>query len=214
MFGRRNPTQTTVQSQRGDQDTEAAEEVLDSGIGLDGVAGVGGFGPYDADAPPEDRLARLDLGSLRMPVPEGAQLQIEVDSDIGCLVDEVGEGQDPFVPDAPALALTCGAAVFVCPGTFDRFEPFEPPEIESTLPEPGLSNALSEKPLKSRMRGTATLMNRSMNSYIRWRRRVTRVPIGKPSRSLKLEIAFFDFVVTAFCPTIVSRSFTTVSRSF
>ena len=80
MFGRRNPTQATVQSQRGDQDTEAAEEVLDSGIGLDGVAGVGGFGPYDADAPPDDRLARLDLGSLRMPVPEGAQLQIEVES--------------------------------------------------------------------------------------------------------------------------------------
>jgi hypothetical protein len=67
-----------VQSQRGDEDIEAAEEVLDSGF--DGAAGAGGFGPYDADAPPDDRLARLDLGSLRMPVPEGAQLQIEVDS--------------------------------------------------------------------------------------------------------------------------------------
>jgi hypothetical protein len=80
VFGRRNPTQATVQSQRGDEDTEAAEEALDSGSGLDGAAGVGGFGPYDADAPPDDRLARLDLGSLRMPVPEGAQLQIEVES--------------------------------------------------------------------------------------------------------------------------------------
>jgi hypothetical protein len=78
VFGRRNPTQATVQSQRGDEDTEPAEEVLDSG--LDGAAGVSAFGPYDAAAPPEDRLARLDLGSLRMPMPEGAQLQIEVDS--------------------------------------------------------------------------------------------------------------------------------------
>ncbi|MBV8995424.1 MAG: DUF3710 domain-containing protein, partial [Pseudonocardiales bacterium] len=67
-----------MQSQRGDEDIEAAEEVVDSG--LDGAAGAGVFGPYDADAPPDDRLARLDLGSLRMPVPEGAHLQIEVDS--------------------------------------------------------------------------------------------------------------------------------------
>jgi hypothetical protein len=42
-------------------------------------------GPYDidaephADAHPNNGWARLDLGSLRLPVPEGAQLQIEVD---------------------------------------------------------------------------------------------------------------------------------------
>jgi len=36
-------------------------------------------GPYDAaDAPVDDR-PRLDLGSLRLLVPEGAQLQVEVD---------------------------------------------------------------------------------------------------------------------------------------
>ncbi|MFN2534985.1 MAG: DUF3710 domain-containing protein [Pseudonocardiaceae bacterium] len=78
MFGRRNPTQATVESQRGDEYIEPSGEVLDSGF--DGATGAGAFGPYDADAPPDDRLARLDLGSLRMPVPEGAQLQIEVDS--------------------------------------------------------------------------------------------------------------------------------------
>ncbi len=36
-------------------------------------------GPYD-DAEPDDGWVRLDLGSLRLPVPEGAQLQVEVDS--------------------------------------------------------------------------------------------------------------------------------------
>lgn len=36
-------------------------------------------GPYDAAEAPEDGLARLDLGSLRLPVPEGAQVQVEVD---------------------------------------------------------------------------------------------------------------------------------------
>lgn len=36
-------------------------------------------GPYDAAEAPEDGLARIDLGSLRLPVPEGAQVQVEVD---------------------------------------------------------------------------------------------------------------------------------------
>jgi hypothetical protein len=78
VFGRRNPTQATAQSQRHGEDTEPAEEVFDTG--LDGAPGSRAFGPYDGDAPPDDRLGRLDLGSIRMPVPEGAQLQIEVDS--------------------------------------------------------------------------------------------------------------------------------------
>lgn len=36
-------------------------------------------GPYDSADQPEDDRSRLDLGSLRLPVPEGAQLQVEVD---------------------------------------------------------------------------------------------------------------------------------------
>ncbi|MGH4013728.1 MAG: DUF3710 domain-containing protein [Pseudonocardiaceae bacterium] len=36
-------------------------------------------GPYDAAAAPEDGRMRLNLGSLLLPVPEGAQLQVEVD---------------------------------------------------------------------------------------------------------------------------------------
>ena len=78
MFGRRNPTQATAQSQRRGEDPEPAEEAVDSGF--DGAPGTHVFGPYDAEAPPDDRLGRLDLGSIRIPVPEGAQLQIEVDS--------------------------------------------------------------------------------------------------------------------------------------
>lgn len=38
-----------------------------------------GTGPFDAGDAPEDGLPRLDLGSVRLPVPEGAQLQVEVD---------------------------------------------------------------------------------------------------------------------------------------
>ncbi len=36
-------------------------------------------GPYDASEVPEDEIERLDLGSVRFPVPEGSQLQVEVD---------------------------------------------------------------------------------------------------------------------------------------
>ena len=54
------------------------------------------------------------------------------------------------------------------------------------------------RPRKSRTRGSATFTRRSRNSNIRSPRSVTRTPIGMFSRSLKLEIAFFDFVATAF----------------
>ena len=36
-------------------------------------------GPYDSSEAPSDDVERLDLGSVRIPVPEGAQLQVEVD---------------------------------------------------------------------------------------------------------------------------------------
>ncbi|WP_263251870.1 DUF3710 domain-containing protein [Saccharopolyspora rosea] len=36
-------------------------------------------GPYDATEAPDDGVERLDLGSVRLPVPEGGQLQVEVD---------------------------------------------------------------------------------------------------------------------------------------
>lgn len=43
------------------------------------TSGGSGSGPYDVTEAPDDDWARLDLGSLRLPVPEGAQLQVEVD---------------------------------------------------------------------------------------------------------------------------------------
>ncbi|CRK55837.1 FIG01122115: hypothetical protein [Alloactinosynnema sp. L-07] len=36
-------------------------------------------GPYDESEAPDDESPRLDLGSLRIPVPDGAQLQVEMD---------------------------------------------------------------------------------------------------------------------------------------
>jgi hypothetical protein len=36
-------------------------------------------GPYDEAEAPDDGVSRLDLGSVRLPVPEGSQLQVEMD---------------------------------------------------------------------------------------------------------------------------------------
>lgn len=36
-------------------------------------------GPHDSVEAPDDGLNRLDIGSLRLPVPDGAQLQVEMD---------------------------------------------------------------------------------------------------------------------------------------
>lgn len=36
-------------------------------------------GPFDESEEPDDGVARLDLGSVRLPVPDGAQLQVEMD---------------------------------------------------------------------------------------------------------------------------------------
>lgn len=38
-------------------------------------------GPYDIDDAPDDSVARIDLGSVQVPVPEGAQVQVEMDQE-------------------------------------------------------------------------------------------------------------------------------------
>ncbi|OLT43059.1 hypothetical protein BJF85_02890 [Saccharomonospora sp. CUA-673] len=43
----------------------------------------GGSGPYDEADAPDDGLARMDLGSVRVPVPEGSQVQVEMDQQSG-----------------------------------------------------------------------------------------------------------------------------------
>jgi uncharacterized protein DUF3710 len=47
-------------------------------------------GPYDAaDAPAEDNVALIDLGGIRIPVPEGVELRVEVDQESGAVTSAV-----------------------------------------------------------------------------------------------------------------------------
>ncbi|GGP40277.1 DUF3710 domain-containing protein [Saccharothrix coeruleofusca] len=47
--------------------------------GVEGGEELPEEGPFDESQAPDDGLTRLDLGSIRVPVPEGAQLQVEMD---------------------------------------------------------------------------------------------------------------------------------------
>ena len=71
------------------------------------------------------------------------------------------------------------------------------------LPRP--SKPLPVMPRKSRTRGSAMVISRSMNSYMRALRSVTLQPIGRPSRILKPAIAFFASVFTGFWPEITRQ---------
>ncbi len=62
-------------------------------------------------------------------------------------------------------------------------------------------------PRKSRTRGSAMVIRRSRNSYMRSPRSVTFTPTGRPSRILNVAIAFLARVMTAFWPAMAVRSF-------
>ncbi|MGO1054272.1 DUF3710 domain-containing protein [Crossiella sp. CA198] len=68
-FGRRGKRRKAAGEQAGggehlEHGGESAEEGFD--------------GPYDEREAPADQVSRLDLGSIRVPVPDGTQLQVEV----------------------------------------------------------------------------------------------------------------------------------------
>jgi Protein of unknown function (DUF3710) len=78
VFGRRTKAQGEPQDTTpppGDAEDVEAPDRFSPGA----TESIAALGPYDADNAPDDGWVRLDLGSLRLPVPEGAQLQVEVD---------------------------------------------------------------------------------------------------------------------------------------
>ena len=73
MFGRRRRTRPEPSGEHGPD--PAAPEFAEPPAADPGQA----TGPFDVSAEPDDGRIRLDLGSLRLPIPAGAQLQVEVD---------------------------------------------------------------------------------------------------------------------------------------
>lgn len=72
LFGRRKRTAeepAVVEDDFDDYDSDDSESEL---VARDD-------GPFDESEAPDDDFPRLDLGSVRIPVPDGAQLQVEMD---------------------------------------------------------------------------------------------------------------------------------------
>ncbi|EHR62096.1 DUF3710 domain-containing protein [Saccharomonospora cyanea] len=82
IFGRRKRKQAV-------DDHDFGREPYDTGTGAeadpeDTVDGDGrSEGPYDVSEAPEDGVPRMDLGSIRVPVPNGSQVQVEMDQGSG-----------------------------------------------------------------------------------------------------------------------------------
>lgn len=74
LFGRRRDRRQAEQ-----QDAQDFSDYSDDGDGFEPNQGdlEELSGPFDAEAP-DDGIARLNLGSLLLPVPEGAQLQVKM----------------------------------------------------------------------------------------------------------------------------------------
>lgn len=70
MFGRRRKRgRHATNRETAQQDVEFDGDELD----------VADDGPYDEADAPKDNVTRLELGSIKLPVPDGAQLQVEMD---------------------------------------------------------------------------------------------------------------------------------------
>ncbi|KLL11819.1 MULTISPECIES: DUF3710 domain-containing protein [Protofrankia] len=92
---------------RGWQDPQEYRDDRDE-TGYDSVA-VDHDGPYDADEAPDDHVRRLDLGSLRIPMIDGVQVQFQVDQASGQLLTvTLTDGQSGMELSAFAAAKSAG----------------------------------------------------------------------------------------------------------
>lgn len=88
IFGRKRrqarDTEDTATEARADDD-RAGEAADSDEAGGDPHSDTvdGASGPYDEEGPPGDATARMDLGSVRVPVPDGSQVQVEMDQEGG-----------------------------------------------------------------------------------------------------------------------------------
>ncbi|MBB1153413.1 MULTISPECIES: DUF3710 domain-containing protein [Amycolatopsis] len=97
IFGRKRRSSDDetggVASQRGENaEADGADDALEPEDQLSETTD----GPFDAAEAEEDGIPRIDLGSVRVPVPDGSQVQVEMDPEEGGVravhvVTEVGQ---------------------------------------------------------------------------------------------------------------------------
>ncbi|MER7117044.1 DUF3710 domain-containing protein [Saccharomonospora azurea] len=82
IFGRRKRNQAADDHVDVEQPVPDADAELDADDTED-TLGSGTEGPYDVAEAPDDGVPRMDLGSIRVPVPNGSQVQVEMDQSSG-----------------------------------------------------------------------------------------------------------------------------------
>lgn len=87
MFRRRRSAQSPVESDEPKGDVTDTGEELEATAAADDTALAAPrrprpSGPWDVEDAPEDGLSRLDLGGLRLPIPDGMQMQVQVQPDM------------------------------------------------------------------------------------------------------------------------------------
>jgi hypothetical protein len=105
LFGRRS------RRGRGADESEGADD-LQTGHVEGSLAAE--FGPYDAEDAPDDGLSRLDLGSLLLPVPDGVQLQVEMNPDSSVRAVNVLTPLGQFTVNAYAAPRSGGLWEEIC----------------------------------------------------------------------------------------------------
>ncbi|WP_158891929.1 DUF3710 domain-containing protein [Amycolatopsis anabasis] len=83
IFGRkRRPAKNERRGRHAAPEPDEIEDDLDEEPEPEELAATDG--PFDlADAPEDDGVPRIDLGSVRVPVPDGSQVQVEMDQATG-----------------------------------------------------------------------------------------------------------------------------------
>ena len=84
LFGRRQRGRHAGDDLAEESERESySGEIYDGSDVVDGGADYDEYddeaGPYDEEEAPEDGLVRLDLGSVQVPLPSNAQIQVEMD---------------------------------------------------------------------------------------------------------------------------------------
>ncbi|GAA3531423.1 DUF3710 domain-containing protein [Amycolatopsis ultiminotia] len=85
IFGRRRGSGGKGGDQETEPDGAVAGEVDDAGDGIEPEDQLSetSDGPFDAAEAEDDGIPRIDLGSVKVPVPDGSQVQVEMDPDEG-----------------------------------------------------------------------------------------------------------------------------------
>ncbi|WP_410602058.1 DUF3710 domain-containing protein [Amycolatopsis sp. lyj-90] len=83
IFGRKREAKPSGRHAAPEAEDRPGVDSADSGEEIEAQLSETADGPFDVADAPEDGIPRIDLGSVKVPVPDGSQVQVEMDPDSG-----------------------------------------------------------------------------------------------------------------------------------